>query len=121
MKWIRSRTAEKTWQHLFSHYKSKGIFFQTLKSSLDRSRWSDLAELIQALMHVIATCKYEEDPIKNLWENVMTPFFPLVPYGSYLLPRKPEFWSDLAQNLMQPFPHPNDASDKIWLRLDCSS
>ena len=26
-----------------------------------------------------------------------------------------QFQSDLAQNLMQPFPHPNDASDKIWL------
>ena len=25
--------------------------------------------------------------------------------------------SDLAQNLMQPFPHPNDGSDKISLRL----
>ena len=24
---------------------------------------------------------------------------------------------DLAQNLMQPFPHPNDGSDKISLRL----
>ena len=28
-----------------------------------------------------------------------------------------EFRSDLAQNLMQPFPHPNDGSDKISLRL----
>ena len=24
--------------------------------------------------------------------------------------------SDLAQNLMQPIPHPNNASDNIWLR-----
>ena len=30
---------------------------------------------------------------------------------------KPEFWTDLHQNLMQTFPQPNDASDKIWLRL----
>ena len=36
------------------------------------------------------------------------------PIGSYLLPWKPEFWSDLAQNLMQPFPLLNDALDKIW-------
>ena len=34
---------------------------------------------------------------------------------------KPEFWSDLHQNLMQPFPHPNDASDKIWLKSACWS
>ena len=66
-------------------------------------------------MYVIVTCKYEKDPIKNSRENVATPFSPLWPYGSYLLPWKPEFWSDLAQNLMQAFHHPNDASDKIWL------
>ena len=34
---------------------------------------------------------------------------------------EPEFWSDLHQNLMQPFPHPNDASDKIWLESACLS
>ena len=33
-----------------------------------------------------------------------------------MLPWKPEFWTDLHQNPMQPFPHPNDASDKIWLQ-----
>ena len=31
------------------------------------------------------------------------------------MPWKPEFWSDLAQYLMQPIPHPNDALDEIWL------
>ena len=34
-----------------------------------------------------------------------------------LLPWTPEFWSNLPQNLMQPFPHPNDATRKIWSRL----
>ena len=29
-------------------------------------------ELIQDIMHVLITCKYEKDPIKNSWENVMT-------------------------------------------------
>ena len=33
-------------------------------------------------------------------------FFPLQVYGSYLLPWKPEFLSNLAKNLMQPFPPP---------------
>ena len=33
------------------------------------------------------------------------------------MPWTPEFRSDLAQNLMQPFPLPNDGSDKISLRL----
>ena len=35
-------------------------------------------ELIQALMYIIVTCKYEMNPIKNVQENVMTPFFPTV-------------------------------------------
>ena len=34
-------------------------------------------ELIQALMHVLITWKYEKDPIKNSVENVMTSFSPL--------------------------------------------
>ena len=34
-------------------------------------------ELIQALIHVLMTCKYEKDPIKNSGENVMTSFSPL--------------------------------------------
>ena len=46
-----------------------------------------------------------------------TTFSPLLPYGSYLLPWNPEFQSYLVQNLMQSIPQPNDASDKIWLRL----
>ena len=38
--------------------------------------WPNL-ELIQALMHVSITCKYEKNPIKNSGENVMTSFSPL--------------------------------------------
>ena len=64
-------------------------------------------------MDVLVTCKYEEDPINNEGARVVTSFFPLKLYGSYLLPWKPEFQSDLAKNLMQLFPHPSDASDKI--------
>ena len=57
-------------------------------------------------MDVLNTCKYEEDPIKNEGARVFTTFPPLKPYGSYPLPWTPEFRSDLAQNLMQPFPTP---------------
>ena len=35
--------------------------------------WPNL-KLIQALMNVIITCKYEKDPIKNNQENVATVF-----------------------------------------------
>ena len=31
-------------------------------------------ELIQALIQVLITCKYEKDPIKNSGENVITLF-----------------------------------------------
>ena len=34
-------------------------------------------KIIQALMYVIITCKYEKDPIKNSQEKVETSFFPL--------------------------------------------
>ena len=34
-------------------------------------------DLIQALMYVIITCKYEKNPIKNSREKVETLFFPL--------------------------------------------
>ena len=33
------------------------------------------------------------------------------------MPWKPEFQSDLAENITQPFPQFSNASDKIWLRL----
>ena len=59
-------------------------------------------------MNVLVTCKYKEDSIKNEGARVATTF---------PLPLTPEFRSDLAQNPMQPFPHPNDGSDKISLRL----
>ena len=35
-------------------------------------------KLIQALMYVIITCKYEKDPIKNNREKVATLFFQII-------------------------------------------
>ena len=67
-------------------------------------------------MHVLITFKYYKDQIKNNQEKVETSFSPLQANRDFLLPRKPEFWSNLSQNLMQPFPHPNDATHKIWSR-----
>ena len=40
--------------------------------------------LIQALMFVIVTCKYEIDLIKNSQEKVATPFFPVYVYWDFL-------------------------------------
>ena len=45
-------------------------------------------ELIQAPIHVLITCKYEKDPIKNSGENVMTSFSPLQVYGIFFIPSR---------------------------------
>ena len=42
-------------------------------------------ELIQALIHVLITCKYEKDPIKNSGENVMTSFSPYKSMGFFFI------------------------------------
>ena len=50
----------------------------TLSVAMETSSriWSNF-KLIQALMYVIVTCKYEMDPIKNSREKVATAFFQL--------------------------------------------
>ena len=68
-------------------------------------------------MPALVTCKFDKDPIKGNWENTGIPFCPLYINGRFMLPWLPQFWSDLPQNLMQHFPHPKDATDKIWLKL----
>ena len=54
------------------------FFIITLSVAMGTSSriWPNF-KLIQALMYVIVTCKYEMDPIKNSREKVATPFFPL--------------------------------------------
>ena len=53
-------------------------------------------------MHVIVTCKYEKERMKDIRRKVATPFFPLKPYGSYLLPCK------------------NQSSNAIWPKALCT-
>ena len=56
-----------------------GIFFRRSRAanSVVHGQISPNFELIQALMYIIVTCKYEMNPTKNVRENVMTLFFPL--------------------------------------------
>ena len=119
MKKIQLKMKELECSQDFSHYKSMGNFSRRSKaanSAVLGPIWPNF-ELVRDVMVVLVTCKYEEDPIKNEGAGVLTTLSPLYPYGSYPLPWTPEFRSDLAQNLMQPFPHPNDGSDKISLRV----
>ena len=79
IKRIRWKIAERMWWRHFLHYKSMGFFFRRSRAanSVVHGLISPNFELIQALMYIIITCKYKMNPIKNVWENVMTPFFPL--------------------------------------------
>ena len=54
--------------------------FQTLRAanSVVRGRIWPNFKLIQALMYVIITCKYEKDSIKNNREKGATPFFQII-------------------------------------------
>ena len=56
-----------------------GMFFRRSRAanSVVHGPNSPNCELIQALMYVIVTCKYEMNAIKNVRENVIPPFFPL--------------------------------------------
>ena len=67
-------------------------------------------DLFRDVIDVLVTCKNKEDPIKNEDASlrVFITFSPIITYRSYPLPWKPEFPSDLARNIMQPFPHPID-------------
>ena len=62
--------SEKKWKHQF---------FRRLKAanSVVLCRIWPNFKLIQALMYVIITCKYEKNPIKNNREKEETPFFKL--------------------------------------------
>ena len=53
-------------------------FILTLSLAMETSGriWPNF-ELIQAFIHVLITCKYDKDPIKNSGENVMTSVSPL--------------------------------------------
>ena len=67
MKRIRSRTAEKEWQHRFSN-STPSVAIETSSQI-----WPNF-ELIQAFMHVLIAGKYEMDQMQNNGENVMTAF-----------------------------------------------
>ena len=63
----------------FSHYKSMGFFFRRSKvanSAVSGPIWPKF-ELVRDFMHVLVTCKYKKDRIKNNREKVETSFSPL--------------------------------------------
>ena len=115
LKRIRSRTVGKKWRHHLSNYKRMVIFFRLSRaanSAVSGTSWPKF-KVIRALMHVISTCKYEKDCIKTAEKKWRHRFLHYNPTGAYCCHEN----RVLAKNLMQPFPQPNDASDKILLHL----
>ena len=102
MKRIRSRTAEKNRRHRFSHYKPMGIFFRrsTAANSAVGGPIRPEFKLFRALMHVIITCKYKKEQMKNSREKAETPFFhhnPICYHGNQ--------WLNLAEFQTHPSSH----------------
>ena len=62
----------------------KPFFIITLSVTMETSGWIwPNFKLIQALMYVIITCKYEKDPIKKSREKVETSFSHYKPMGIF--------------------------------------
>ena len=110
------KTAEKMWWRSFPHYKSMGIFSDaqeqlTLLSVVGSGRISNSCKLL-CMSSLPASIKRIR--LKTVEKTWWRPFPHYNPMGAICCHGN-QFWSDLHQNLMQPFPHPNGASDKIWL------
>ena len=60
----------------FSPLQVYGIFFRHSRAanSVVHGPFSPNFELIEAIMYIIVTCKYEMNPIKNVGENALTSF-----------------------------------------------
>ena len=74
MRMIKSKMKELECSQDLSHYKSMGIF--PANSAVLGPIWPNF-DLVQDVLDVLVTCKYEEDPIKNEGARVFTTFSPL--------------------------------------------
>ena len=97
---IRSKMNEIAWRQHFPIISLWEIWRRSRAaySVVSGPIWSKF-ELVRDLMHVLVTCKYKKDRIKNKREKVETMFSPLQVNWGFLLPWKPEFWSNLPQTL----------------------
>ena len=91
----------------FSHYRSMGKFLDlnAAKSVVSGLIWLKF-ELFRDFMHVLVTCKYKKDWIKNNREKVATSFSKLQFNGGFLLPCKPEFYPICPKTLCSLYPTP---------------
>ena len=87
-----------------SQKKWKDQFFRRLRAaySVVRGRIWPNVKLIQALMYVIITCKYEKNLIKNNLEKEATPFFQIITL-SVAMETSGRIWTNFE--LIQAFMH----------------
>ena len=106
------------WSQRFSHKNSIGIFRDaqgqlTHKSMVRSCRISNQSELLW-LSSLPARIKKNQLKMKELeWSQGFT----IKTQWELSVAMETRFWSDLAKNLMQSIPHPNDAPDGIWLQF----
>ena len=88
------------------------IFFRRSRvaNSADPAQILPNFEPIQAFIAVIVTCKNKEDPMITGRAHKI---FHIITLWELSVAMETRDRSDLAQNLMQPIPHPNDALDEI--------
>ena len=102
MKRIRSRTAEKTWRHRFSHYKPMGIFPDvqgqlTLQSVVQSGQNSNLSELSYMPLLSASMGRNRSKTGKKKWRHHFSHHNPICYHGNQ--------WSDLAKCRTHPSSH----------------
>ena len=113
IKRIRSKTIEKRWRHNFPHYKSMGAFCCHGNQSFDPICPKILCSLSPT--PVKRHIKFDQD-----WPKVIQVQKSEIFVTQGQVTPKWVVWvqcANLPKNLMQPFPHPIDATHKIWSRL----
>ena len=116
MKMIGSKVKVLSFGQHFLHYKSMGKFFIAQgRVTLKWTVWSGNSSKFYDCLHLHASLTTIQWKMKSLSSGQQ---FPHYKYGSYWLPWKQQFWSNLPQSLMLCFfPPPSDATYKIWSRL----
>ena len=118
MRMIDLKMKELEWSQDFYHYKSMGIFQdaqgQLTPQSLVRSGLISNSSEILWMFLLPASMKKIRSKMKAL---VWTHIFPIITLWELFVAMETRVPILPGQNLMQSIPHPNDASDKIWLRL----
>ena len=80
-----------------------------------QSGWNSNSSEILCISSLPASIKrIGSKTTKKRWRHRFPHYKPM---GAFCCYGNQEFWSNLPQNLMQPFPHPSDATYNIWSRL----